>query len=78
MVNDSDSQSENKPVQRSPTSPDENQTGGNALWQCVLTMTVATEVCFVDLGCLEKHNFQQRCWKTAESITTLRVLRQFS
>ena len=26
------------------------------------------EDCFVDLGCLEKQIFQQRCWKTAESI----------
>ena len=86
LVDDSDSQSENKPARRSPneprrtsqrgeapTNPDENQTGGNALWQSVLTVAW-----FVDLGCLEKHNFQQRCWKTAESITTQRVLRQFS
>ena len=27
------------------------------------------EACLVDLGGLEKHNFQQRCWKTAESVT---------
>ena len=43
LVDDSDSQSENKPAQRSPNEPrDENQTGGNVLWQSVLT--VATEL----------------------------------
>ena len=30
------------------------------------------EACLVDLGGLEKHNFQQRCWKTAESVTAWR------
>ena len=30
------------------------------------------EACLVDLGCLEKHNFQQCCWKTAESVTAWR------
>ena len=27
------------------------------------------EACLVNLGGLEKHNFQQRCWKTAESVS---------
>ena len=37
LVDDSDSQSENKPARRSPNEPrDENQTGGNVLWQSVL------------------------------------------
>ena len=30
------------------------------------------EACLMDLGCLEKHNFQQHCWKTAESVTAWR------
>ena len=38
LVDNSDSQSENKPERRR----DENQTGGNALWQSVLT--VVTEL----------------------------------
>ena len=44
LVDDSDSQSENRPARRSPNDVqrDENQTGGNALWQSVLT--VATEL----------------------------------
>ena len=43
LVDDSDSQSENKPARRSPNEPrDKNQTGSNVLWQSVLT--VATEL----------------------------------
>ena len=44
LVDDSDSQSENRPARRSPNDVqrDENQTGGNALCQSVLT--VATEL----------------------------------
>ena len=43
LVDDSNSQSENKPAQRSSNEPrDENQTGSNVLWQSVLT--VATEL----------------------------------
>ena len=30
------------------------------------------EACLVDLGGHEKHNFQQRCWKTAESVMAWR------
>ena len=42
-----------------------NQTSSNALWQSVLR--VSFEACFVDLGWLEKHNFQQCCWQQKAS-----------
>ena len=55
-VDDSDTQSKNKPVRRSPNQPKEAKTkavtpyahGG---------YKASFEACFVDLGCLEKHNF---------------------
>ena len=43
LVDDSGSQSENKPAWRSPSEPrDKNQTGSDVLWQSVLT--VATDI----------------------------------
>ena len=53
-VDDSDSQSENKPCGKPQQAQrDENQ-AGNTLCD---GYEASFEACFVDLGCLEKHNF---------------------
>ena len=55
-VDNSDSQSDNKPVQRSPNEPEETKIKPVTL--CAHGGYKANfEACFVDLGCLEKHNF---------------------
>ena len=56
-VDDSDSQSENKPVQRSHNEPKEMKT--KPVMLCAHgSYKGSFEACFVDLGCLEKRNFQ--------------------
>jgi len=55
-VDDSDSQSENEPVQRSPNKPKETKI--KPVMLCAHgSYKDSFDACFVDLGCLEKHNF---------------------
>ena len=68
MVDDSDSQSENKPMRRSPNEPEETKI--NPVTLCAHGSYKASfEACFVDLGCLEKHTFSKVLLETAETIT---------
>ena len=55
-VDDSDSQSENEPVQRSTNKPEKTKI--KPVMLCAYSSYKASfEACFMDLGCLEKHNF---------------------
>ena len=76
-VNDSDSQSENKPAQRSPNEPKE--------MKIILVMLCAHssykdsfEACFVDLGCLRNTIFNSSVGKQQKPLRHGVVLRQFS
>ena len=67
-VDDTDSQSEIKPVQRSSNESEETEIKPVTL--CAHGSYKASfEACFVDLECLEKHTFSKVLLETAETIT---------